>query len=94
MMLMVSASKKPTISYLNIFIHVLSLQQHLQHMEVPSLGVKLELQLPVCATATATLGPSPIYDLRHHQLQQCQISNPLSEAGDLTCILTDTMSGF
>ena len=27
---------------------------HLQHMEVPSLGVKLELELPAYTTATAT----------------------------------------
>ena len=26
---------------------------HLQHMEVPRLGVKLDLQLPVCTTATS-----------------------------------------
>ena len=29
------------------------LGQHLWHMEVPRLGVKLELQLPACTTATA-----------------------------------------
>ena len=29
----------------------------------------------------------------YHSLQQCQILKPLSEAGDRTCILTDTMSG-
>ena len=32
------------------------LGSHLQHMEVPRLGVELELQLPAYATATATAG--------------------------------------
>ena len=32
----------------------LFLWPHLQHMEVLRLGVKLELQLPACTTATAT----------------------------------------
>ena len=36
---------------------------HLQHTEVPRLGVKLELQL--LAYATATWDPSHIYDLHH-----------------------------
>ena len=30
---------------------------HRQHMEVPRLGVELELQLPACTTATATPDP-------------------------------------
>ena len=30
---------------------------HLQHMEVPRLGVKLELQLPAYTTATAMQDP-------------------------------------
>ena len=58
-------------------------------MEVPELGVKLELQLPALATVTATLDLSPIYDL-HHSLQQHQILNPLNEARDQTRILTET----
>ena len=41
------------------------LQPHLQHMEVPWLGVQLELQLPAYTTATATQGPSCICDLHH-----------------------------
>ena len=35
------------------------LQLHLQHMEVPRLGVELELQLPAFATATAIPDPQP-----------------------------------
>ena len=38
---------------------------HPQHMEVPRLGVKSELQLPAYATATATSDPSCICNLRH-----------------------------
>ena len=38
---------------------------HMRHMEVPRLGVKLELQLPACTTATATQDLSRILDLHH-----------------------------
>ena len=38
------------------------------------------------------LDPSHICDL-HHNLQQCQILNPLSKAKNWTHILMDTMSG-
>ena len=51
---------------------------HPRHMEVPRLGV--ELELPAHTIATAMQDPSS---------QQCQIPNPLSEARDLTCILMD-----
>ena len=60
---------------------------HLQHMEVPRLGVKSELQLPASATATPDL--SHIFDL-HHSSWQCHILTPLSEARDGTCIHMDT----
>ena len=55
-------------------------------MEIPSLAVESELQLPAYATATATWDPSPICDL-YHSSQQCWILNPPSEARDWTCIL-------
>ena len=58
-------------------------------MEVSSLGFKLELQLPVTATATAMRDPSCLYDL-HHSSRQCPIRNPLIEARDRTCSLRDT----
>ena len=61
---------------------------HPQHMEVPRLGVKLELQPPAYTTATATPGPSPSGDL-HPSSRQCQILNPQSKARDRTCVLTD-----
>ena len=48
-------------------------------MEVPKLGVKLELQLPAYTTATATPDLSRVCDL-HHGSQQRRILNLLSEA--------------
>ena len=63
-------------SYLFFF-----LGPQLQHMEVPSLGVELEVQLPAYVTATAVPGPSCVFDL-HHSSQQCRIINPLREARD------------
>ena len=61
---------------------------HPQHMEVPWLGVKLELQLLAYSTATAMQDPSHIYNL-HHSSGQWWISNPLSKARDWACILVD-----
>ena len=52
---------------------------HLQHMELPWLGVELELQLLACVTAATTLDPSCIFNL-HHSSWQCQILNSGSEA--------------
>ena len=57
------------------------LELHLRHMEVPRLGVELELQLLAYTTASATQDLSHICDL-HLSLQQHQILNPLSEARD------------
>ena len=58
-------------------------------MEVPRLGVELELQLPAYTTATAMWDPSHRCGI-HHSSQQCQILNPLSKAKDQTFILMDT----
>ena len=71
------------------FCFFFSLGPHLQHVQVPRLGVKLELQLLTTATATATQDPSRICDL-HHGSRQWQILNPLSEARDQTHILMAT----
>ena len=60
----------------------------LQHMEVPRLGIQLELQLPAYTTATATPDSSCVCDL-HCSSWQCQVLNPLSEATARTCILMD-----
>ena len=47
---------------------------HLQHMEVPRLEVKSELQLLAYATATSKQDPSCVCNL-HHSSQQCPILN-------------------
>ena len=57
-------------------------------MEVPRLGVELELQLLAYATAIARPGPSHVCDL-HRSSRQCLIPGPLSKAGDRTHILMD-----
>ena len=57
-------------------------------MEVPRLGVELELQLPAYATATAMPDLSHVCDL-HHSSRQRWILNSLREARDGTCILMD-----
>ena len=62
---------------------------HPWHMEVPRLGVKLELQLPAYIAATATRDPSHVCDL-HHRSWQHWILNSLSKARDPTYYLMDT----
>ena len=59
---------------------------HLQHMEVPRLGIKLELQLPAYTKATATWDLSQVCNL-HHSAQRHGIPDPLSKAKDQTWIL-------
>ena len=56
-----------------IWFHSL-LGLHLQHMEVPRLGVESELQFQACTTATQDL--SCVCNL-HHSLRQRQSLNPL-----------------
>ena len=65
---------------------------HLWHMEVPGLGIKLELELQLSAHATAITMPdlSQVCNL-HHSSWQCLIPNPnLSWARDQTHMLMDT----
>ena len=62
-------------------------------MEIPRLGVELELQPLVYTAATAMPDLSCLCDL-HHNSQQCWILNPLSEAEDQTLILMDTTVRF
>ena len=76
--------------YFTILFLVLGLQP--QHMEVPWLAVKSELQLPAYTTVTAMPDLSHICNLGR-SLWQCQILYPLSKARDRTCILMDTRSG-
>ena len=67
--------------YLSFFLSFFYcfLRPYPQHMEVPKLGVQLELQLPAYITATARPDPSLIFDLNQSS-QQHRILNPLSEA--------------
>ena len=62
---------------------------HPRHMEVPRLGVRLELRLLAYATATALWDLRCLCDL-HHSSQQCRIPDSLSKARDGTRLLTDT----
>ena len=45
---------------------------HPRHMKVPRRGVQSELQLPVCATATAMQDPNLVCDLYRRSQQCCQ----------------------
>ena len=58
-------------------------------MEIPSLGVKSELQLLAYTTVTARWDLSWACNLHPSSLQH-QITGPLSEAMDRTRILMDT----
>ena len=69
-----------------VCLFVCFLGLHPWHMEIPRLGVQLELQLPAYTTATATQDPSRVCDL-HHSSWQRQILNPLRQARDRTCNL-------
>ena len=62
---------------------------HSRHMEVPRLGVQMELQLLAYTTATATQNLSCVCDL-HHSSQQCWILNHLGKARDRTCVFMNT----
>ena len=61
---------------------------HLWQMEIPRLGVELELELLAYTTATATRDSSLLCNL-HLSSWQCQILNPLSEDRDWTLVLMD-----
>ena len=79
-------SLKSSSSVFFFFLSFVLLGQHLQHMEVPRLGVESELLLLAYARATATSDPSCICNL-YYSSQQCQILNPLSKVRDRTCNL-------
>ena len=61
------------------------LRPHPLHVEVPRLGVELELLLPAYPTATAKPDLSSVCDLHHSS--RYWILNPLSKARDRTCNL-------
>ena len=50
------------------FFFLVFLGPHLQHMEVPRLGVELKLKLPAYTTGTAKPDPSCVGDLYHRML--------------------------
>ena len=58
------------------FFGLLSFRAAPRHMEVPRLGVHLELLLPAYTTATAMRDPTRVCDLPHSSRQR-QILNPL-----------------
>ena len=66
---------------------------HLSYMEVPRLGVELELQLLAYTTATATLDLSCTCNL-HHSSWHRQILSPPNKARVWTYIVTDAYVGF
>jgi len=63
------------------------------HMEVPRLGVKLELLLPAYTRATAMPDLSHVCDL-HHSSWYHRILNPLSKARDRTLNLMYALDSF
>ena len=74
--------------FFSFFFLFVFLGLQLQHMEVPKLGVKSELQCrPTPQPQQQDLSCSR--DL-HHSSQQCHILHPLSKARDRTWILMDT----
>ena len=74
---------------LNFILFFVFLGLHPEHMEVPRLGVKTELQLLAYTTATATTPDQSHICDPHHSSQQHQILNRLSEARDRTYVLMD-----
>ena len=78
-----------TLATLFLVLLILFSGPHLQHLEVPRLGVELELQLPPCALAIATWDLSRICDLHPSSWHRWTL-NPLSEAGDPTHMVMDT----
>ena len=65
---------------------------HMQDMEVPRLGVKLELQLPATPQPQEHRIQTP--SMTYTTSQQCRILNPLSEARDGTQILMGLVGLF
>ena len=73
-----------------LFVYLVFLELHPRCMEVPRLGVKSELQLLACTTATAMQDPSCVCDL-HHSPGEGWILNPLRGARGQICILMDSI---
>ena len=62
-------------------------------MEIPRLGIKLELQWQATTTATEMPDPSWVFNL-HHSSLQLRVLNPLSKARNWTHELMDTSLEF
>ena len=73
-----------------VFFFFFFLWLHLCHMEIPKLGVEMELQLSTYVMAIATLVLSRHICELYRSLCQCWIFNPLSEAKNWTHIQMDT----
>ena len=82
-------SKALAVFFFFFFSPFFFLGLHLQHKEVPRLGVELELQLPAYTTARAMQDLSRICNLCHSSRQR-KLLNPLSGARDRTHILLVT----
>ena len=67
---------------LRCFIFILFYGPYLWHIEVPGLGVELELQLPACTTDKAMQDPCTC--------DFAPVANPLSKIRNRTCIFMDT----
>ena len=81
------ASEGHLVVFFFLFFVFCFLGPHPWHMEVPTLGVQLELQLPAYTTGTATRDLSHVCNLHHSSRQRRNLS-PLSEARGWTCNLT------
>ena len=75
--------------FIFFFFFFFFLRPHLQHMEVPRLGFKSELQLQAYTTWQHRIQATSACSLRC-SLQQCLILKPLSKARDPTYILMDS----
>ena len=60
----------PVPFFLFCFLFFVLLGPYLCHMEIPTLGVELELQLPAYNTATATRDLNHVFDLHHSSWQR------------------------
>ena len=72
--------------YLFLYFCFLRAYRHL--IEIPRLGIELELQLSASTTATAMRNPGCLWDL-HHNSWPHGILNPQNKTGDWTHILMD-----
>ena len=75
------------------FLFFCFLGLHLQHLEVPGLGVESKLQLPAYTTATSMQDPSLIFDLHTTVHGNARSLTHWARPGIKPCVLMDTV-GF